>query len=308
MVTSEIFRTFDEAGAVGSLCVLEPTSGHAIEVLADDPVVAASVIKVLVAVEFERQVADGRIDPVTRVALTPAARTPGPVGFSLYQDEVQASLRDLEVAMLTISDNVATDALLAHLGIDACNATAAALGLTGTVIVASLHDAIDSIARAGGFADWNALTRWSDAPHSVQASEAVTRAMRSAAALRPLTATRTTPRDTCTLLREIWSDRAAPPEGCRRIRALMGRQLTRHRLASAFPPPARVAAKSGGLVGIYRHEAGVITYPDGRSYFAAVFTTAKETGVDDAAINAAVGASAAIAVRLLETAADQQYG
>lgn len=36
-------------------------------------------------------------------------RTPGPIGISLMRDEVSTSVRDLVVAMLTVSDNVATD-------------------------------------------------------------------------------------------------------------------------------------------------------------------------------------------------------
>ena len=70
----------------------------------------------------------------------------------------------------------------------------------------------------------------------------------------------------------------------------MARQLTRHRIASAFRTPVRVAAKSGGLAGVVRNEIGVITYPDGRRYAAAVFTRCLP-GSDDAAINAAIGAA-----------------
>jgi beta-lactamase class A len=38
----------------------------------------------------------------------------------------------------------------------------------------------------------------------------------------------------------------------------VGQQLTKHRLAAGFPPPARVHAKSGSLVGVVRNEIGVI--------------------------------------------------
>lgn len=113
------------------------------------------------------------------------------------------------------------------------------------------------------------------------------------------TATRTTARDMCRLLRLIWSDEAAPAEACRHIRHLMAQQLTRDRLASAFVPPTRVSAKSGGLLGIYRHEVGVIEYPDGRRYIAAVFTRATEASHGAGAINSAIGTAAARAIDLL---------
>lgn len=79
----------------------------------------------------------------------------------------------------------------------------------------------------------------------------------------------------------------------------MSHQLTRHRLASAFPPPARVSAKSGGLIGVVRNEIGVIEYPDGRGYTAAVFTQARQPRPNDTAINTVIGTTAAAAVRIL---------
>jgi beta-lactamase class A len=74
------------------------------------------------------------------------------------------------------------------------------------------------------------------------------------------------------LLRLIWTDEAGPPEACARVRELMGRQLSRHRLSSGFAPGVRVAAKSGGLMGVVRNEVGAVTFADGERYFVAVFT------------------------------------
>lgn len=70
----------------------------------------------------------------------------------------------------------------------------------------------------------------------------------------------------------------------------MGQQLTRHRIASGFGPGISVAAKSGGLMGIVRNEAGVVTGPDGTGYAVAVFTR-REPGIDTdpAAIDARIG-------------------
>jgi len=56
------------------------------------------------------------------------------------------------------------------------------------------------------------------------------------------------------------------------VRRLLGLQVTRHRLASGFPPEVRVAAKSWGWLRVVRNEVGVAEYPDGRRYAIAVFT------------------------------------
>ena len=148
------------------------------------------------------------------------------------------------------------------------------------------------------------MIAWGAETHTPAEEDAIHERTLSAAAMRAETANRTTPRDMCQLLRFIWTDRAASAEGCRHIRSLMARQLTRNRLAAAFPTPARVSAKSGGLLGVYRHEVGVISYPSGRWYIATVFTRAASTPhKGEAAINAAIGQAAAHAIELLESSA-----
>jgi beta-lactamase class A len=292
---------FEQAGCSGQLCVQSLDGTREIAVDADRSVVSASVFKVSVALEAETQFAEGRLDPRERITLPAADRTPGTIGFSLFQDDVEASLRDLVVAMLTISDNDATDALLGRIGIDMVNASSVRLGLANTVISADERTIINSIGRDAGFKDWDAMWEWAAQPHSASDEDQLVRRIAAASALIPSRTTRTTPRDMATLLRLIWSDQAGPAQACQHIRQLMHRQLTKHRLASAFPPPARTAAKSGSLVGVVRNEIGVIEYPDGRGYAAAVFAQAHQPWHNDAAINAAIGATAAAAVSLLSS-------
>ncbi len=298
-VDSTIEALFERAGCDGQLCV-QPLNGISeVAVRADQQVVAASVIKVTVALAAETQFAEGLLDPAERICLPAASRTPGPVGFSLYRDDVEVSLGDLVVAMLTISDNPATDVLLRRVGIDAVNASSARLGLAGTVVATDLETMINSIGRDAGFASWAELTAWSSRSHPQPEIDEVDRRVHAAAALTPSLATRTTPRDMAALLRLIWSGQAGPPPACERVRQLMSQQLTRHRLAAAFPRPARVAAKSGSLLGIVRNEIGVISYPDGRAYAAAVFTQARQPPSAEAAVNAVIGTAAAAAVAAL---------
>ncbi len=290
---------FKDAGCDGQLHVQTLDGSSEFGVHADHLVSPASVLKVWVALEAEAQFADGRLDPHERVVLRAASRTPGPAGFSLFQDDVEVSLRDLVVPVLTISDNVATDELIHRVGIDAINARMSSLGLTNTVLVADIQTTIDSIAQDAGFADWTAMTAWTPRDDERDEEDRAVQRMRDTSVLNPEIGTRTTPRDMTTLLRLIWSDQAAPEPACRRIREVMRQQLTKHRLAAAFPPPARVSAKSGSLIGVVRNEIGVIQFPDGRAYAAAVFTRSYEAGQDEVPINAAVGTAAAKAVAAL---------
>ncbi len=296
-MADDIGKVFEQAGCEGALCVQSLDDDAEFAWRADQPVTPASVVKVQVALEAETWFADGRLDPAERVTLPAAERTPGPVGISLFDDDAVLSWRDMVVLMLTISDNPATDALLRRVGVESVNATAARLGLTGTLLSCDLRTMIDSIGQDIGCAGWQESVDWA-ASASPQELARGTERMLAGRALDPARGSRTTPRDMVGLLRLIWTDRAGPAQACARVRSVMARQLTRHRLASGFRSPVRVAAKSGGLVGVVRNEVGVISYPDGRRYAAAVFTRCAP-GSDEFAINTAIGTAAARAVAAL---------
>ncbi|MFF0297294.1 serine hydrolase [Kitasatospora sp. NPDC004614] len=293
----DIREIFEQAGCEGALCVRPVVGDGEIVLNADQPVVPASVFKVQIALEAETAFADGRLDPRERVTLTAAERTPGPVGSSLFADDAVLSLRDMVVLMLTISDNPATDALLRRVGVDAVNATAARLGLTGTFVTADLRTMLDTIGEDLGRADWADLQTWAAGAPAEEVARADAE-LPGVRAMDPSRGTRTTPRDMAALLRLIWTDQAGPAAACARVREVMGQQLTRHRIAGGFRPPVRVAAKSGSLLGIPRNEIGVVSFPDGRQYAAAVFTRSLP-GADDAAINRAIGTATARAVAAL---------
>ncbi|MFK0107068.1 serine hydrolase [Streptomyces sp. NPDC091217] len=298
MVDDEIQEIFERSGCEGAMLVRSAADGAEFGLRADELVVPASVIKVLVALEAETRFADGSLDPRERVALGGADRTPGPVGLSLFEDDVTMSWRDMVVLMLTISDNPCTDALIRRLGTDTLNTTARRLGLHDTVVQSDLMDMLDSMGQDLGHTGWLDLLSWSAGASPDEAAR-VDEALPTTRALDPEKDTRTTPRDMVTLLGALWSGQAGPAAACARVRAVMARQLTKHRIATGFRPPARVAAKSGSLVGVVRNEIGVITYPDDRQYLAAVFTRSRP-GADDFAINTAIGTATARAVAHLE--------
>lgn len=146
----EVAAAFGGLGCAVGLLVQPLHGSGEVAVEAEQPVVAASVFKVLVALVVESRFAQRQLDPRERVVLPAARRTPGPVGFSLFADDVQVSLRDLVTAMLTVSDNVATDTLIGRVGVQTLNATAAELGLDHTHVVSDLQTLLDSIGHDAG--------------------------------------------------------------------------------------------------------------------------------------------------------------
>jgi len=302
----ELGKIFADAGGAGAVCALSLADGATVGHHADDPVVLASVVKVPVALEAERRFADGRLDPYRQVTLPAADRSPGPVGFSLCRDDVTVSARDLVPPMLTISDNVATDALAGMLGVAAINAAFTEYGLRTTTMTGDERTVVDSIARDAGFAGWDELVRWMDTGPPMAEQEKVDAAVRRARELDPATGTRSTAREMVELLRLIWSD-AFDPAACARVRELMARQLTRQRIAAGFDPPVRVAAKSGGLAGVVRNEIGVVSFPDGRDYAVAVFTRTERSG-RERPMNAAIATAARTAVEALRACGTDTVG
>lgn len=295
----EFGRLFARAGCQGWLCAADIDGEGEVSVGGDEPVVAASVFKVAVALEVFTQAAAGRLDPRERVRVPPERATPGPTGLSVFADEAEMSVRDLALMMLTVSDNAATDILIDLAGLDSVNATLASLGLRATVIPRTERHELDSIGQDAGFAGWDGMIRAS-ATFTAQEDRRIQEGFLRARALSPEHAIRTTAREMATLLRLIWGDKAGPAEACAQVRQMMARQVTRQRLALGFPRSGtRVAAKSGSLLGIIRNEIGVITTPDGRRYAAAVFTRADRPYENEHEINAAIGTVAARAVEHL---------
>lgn len=293
---------FDAAGCTGALHVCRLSDGAEVGLRADEAWVAASVIKVPIALEFYAQVEESNLDPRRSLTLTAEGRTPGPSGISIAADPVTMSLRDLCTAMLTVSDNAATDAVVEAVGRHAVNRRLQALGCTSTVLVESIGEMLDSFAQDLGFDHYARLLQ---AQAGELGPEAQTRStdperINSSRVLEPARANRTTAKDMTRLLAAIWADRAGPPDACACLRRVMSQQVTR-RLARATPDGGTLAAKSGALFGRVRNEVGVIGAPGGESYAVALLTRPHRPFLGVTAIDDAIGTAAKTAIDMIET-------
>ena len=287
----EVRELFAGVGAQGWLHARALGGGTAGEVGvgADEPVVLASVVKILVVLEYARQAAAGqlRADERTRVR---AADRLGGLGTAGCLDDVDISWRDLAWLAMSISDNTAAELLLRRVGVDTVRALAAELGLVATRVEGGPRHAIETLVDdvAGGDLEEFAARFPRLGPEQV----------RSLRAVDPVEATASTPRDVTALLAAIWSDRAGPAAACAEVRSLMARQANWHRLGAGFPDDVAVAAKTGTLASV-RNEAGVVTFPDGRSYAVAVFTAHDTPGRRRPDLDVAIGRAACAAVTAL---------
>ncbi|MEU3100971.1 serine hydrolase [Streptomyces griseoflavus] len=297
-VGERVRQVFADAGAEGRLHAAPVRAaaggGGEVAVGADDPVVIASIFKVLLVLEFARQVVAGQLDPRERVRVTAADRLGG-WGTAGCLDDVELSLRDLAHFAMSVSDNTAADLLLERVGLDTVRLLAAELGLERTRIVGGPRRLLESmLAEAGARDEREFAVRYPALPEDRK---------RRLAVLDPRHTTASTPREITRLLRLVWNDAAGPAQACAFVRDLMGRQVFRHRLVSGFPDEVTVAAKTGTLPGLHM-EAGVVRYPDGASYAVAVFARTHDLAASRATVDAAIGRAAGIAVGALREAGD----
>lgn len=287
----DVAEIFADAGATGFLHAREIGGADGPEVTfgADEPVVLASVFKILVLTAFVRAVAAGELDPTERTTVTARYRIGG-VGTAGFADDVEVSWRDLALNMMSMSDNAATDIIYHRLGGEAVNRVITDLGLRSTRLIGCCEDLFASVVSdLGGAAD-------SDLDELFTGATA--EQIRALDVVQPLRTSHSTPRDVTTLLNALWTDTAAPAEACRQARDIMALQIWPHRLTSAFPGDVRIAAKTGTLP-TWRNEAGVVTYPDGRQYAVAVFTQAASLVDRQPLVDASIGRAAFAAVEQL---------
>jgi beta-lactamase class A len=224
----------------------------------------ASVFKIAVCLELFRQAAAGEVDLAERHLVAAASRSPGPAGLSVMEHDAELSLRDLAYLMMAVSDNAATDLIIARVGLERINATLRSLGLERTVVAGNCADIVQAITGAVGVSSLDELSSPEDPE--------VRRRLLACRALDSEVATRTTPRELTGLLAMIWRGEAGLPAGGGGVRWGMAQQLCQARIAGAFPYPPWVGAKSGSLLPDVVNEAGVVDYLDGRRFAVAVFT------------------------------------
>jgi beta-lactamase class A len=285
-VETAIADVFAGAGARGFLHAREVGGGPEVAVGADDPVVLASVFKIPVAVAYAREVVAGRLDETARTRVGKRYRIGG-IGTAGCADDVELSWRDLALFMLTMSDNAATDVVFHRVGQEAVDRVLADLDLRQTRLIGCCEDLFASVLADLGAAE--------DADLDAVFAGATPEQTRKLAVLDPERTSASTPREITTLLDAIWTDRAAEPAACERVRSMMARQIWPHRISSGFGSDVAVAAKTGTLPAV-RNEAGVVTYPDGRRFAVAVFTRADSLAERQPAVDAAIGEAARLAV------------
>jgi beta-lactamase class A len=239
-----------------------------------------SVYKLPIAIHVLREVDRGRLDLAERVTLSDTDRRPGasPIGEAIAASGPQVmTLRDIVAAVVTRSDNTASDWLLARAGGPrAVAATLAALHLTG--IDVSRYE-LEFSADYYGLCCVGRLR-----PFSLDKYAAAVEAVPPAVRVRAARAYERDPRDTATpaaftrLLSRLQKGELLSAASNAWLLELMGQMHARDgRIRAGLPAgtPAALRPGTSGLTAGVRaahNDTGIITLPGGRGHLAiAVF-------------------------------------
>lgn len=106
----------------------------------NEPLIAASVIKIPIMVEAFRRFEEGSLDPQQMHVLRDGEKMPSCGALNRMHDGLEVTLRDLVELMIVLSDNTATNILIDLLGIDNINAGMRACGLSRSTLRRKLFD------------------------------------------------------------------------------------------------------------------------------------------------------------------------
>lgn len=107
----------------------------------NEPMLAASVIKIPIMVEAFRRFEEGTLSPDAVHILREEEKMPSCGALNRMHAGLEVTLRDLVDLMIVLSDNTATNILIDLLGIDNVNATMRSLGLVKSTLRRKLFDA-----------------------------------------------------------------------------------------------------------------------------------------------------------------------
>jgi beta-lactamase class A len=258
-----------------------------------DPVVTASVFKVPVAVALADRVHRGELDLAQEFTVLPRTGPPSPYGLATFRNPARLALDELALLMIGISDNVATDLVLATVGKPAVAELLSRLGLKVTAVPQNCKEILDGVRQ-------DLALDYDDDERSLE--DVPLDRIRALRALQPEQTCRTTADEMTRLLGMVWRDEAAAAPACANVRRWLGLQVWPHRLSSGFPGAnVKISAKTGTLPTV-RNEAGVVEYAGGGRYAVAVFTTAADAASRVPARDHFIGEAATMAVDYLREA------
>jgi beta-lactamase class A len=265
-VTHDLRGMLADAGLSGSFLIRDLATGEEIGIDPDIEYPSASLVKVPLAVTVLGRIHDGRLDGSTMMDVGPGRITsPGPVGISRFRHPARIAIDDLLYLSMAFSDNAAADALFGLVPPAQVNQALRDAGLTGITVRHRMADLVETPAE-----------RFS--PGEVHLAHSLAIGSRTARRGHPIPqldvsrANSGSARAFTDLLQALWLPSRFPASVTAQVRALMGENVIRHRLAPDFSSDAsKWSSRTGTLLNL-RHEIGVVEHDDGDTFAVAALT------------------------------------
>ena len=262
------------AGGEVGVAVKHLESGQQLELNGDQTFPMASTFKLPILVELMSQVREGKIslDDELSVQKTDQHLGSGMLS-SLTAPGIKLSVRNLVNLMMMISDNSATDILLAKVGPENVNRRLWQIGVNGILVARSCQELI---------MDWMGVDYKKYGGLTLEQIEAESRNMPEQTPEIRREARRKfiqDPRDQATpaalslLLEKIHRKEILDPLSCDLILSIMLQcQTGEGRIRGGLPPGTPLAHKTGTIAGTV-NDVGIITLPDGLGHVALAILT-----------------------------------
>ena len=261
-------------GTMG-VAVRDIASGQQISVNGDKLFPMASAYKIPILVEVFRQVEAGKFSLEDRIELTADDRTLGSGILTLMTPGLKPTVHDLVTLMIILSDNQATDMLLAKVGAENVTATMRKLGLNNIRVDRTTFELIrDYLALIDEAAAGKTKQQLMNRPQLNTSSPE--RVARADAAFGKIMKDVASPEDMARLLDLIVKGKAASEKSCEQMMTILNRQQFNHRLPRYLPESVSFAHKTG-TIGSTTNDAGVM-FVRGNPIALVVFTMDKRTG------------------------------
>lgn len=136
----DIKAVAEASGMDTCIAVIDLKTGTSAEYKSDEPMVAASMIKLVIAAAFLEEVEKGtyKLQDTYTLASSDIVGGTGVIGG--YGPGAEITLDEILNKMISVSDNTAANILIDIVGADAINAEAKKLGLTSTVLNRKMMD------------------------------------------------------------------------------------------------------------------------------------------------------------------------
>lgn len=280
-----IRRNCDEVGSFYVACERLDDAGS-FSLSGDEIVPIASMYKVVLALEVADQFVRGDLDAAQPHRVTVDLHSPGGAGLNQFAHTATVTARDLLYLSLALSDNTASDILLAEVGLESLHRRADMLGLDTIQVTGSCQTLLRDAGADFGYPSDLAAIAADWAPRTDSDDLVLDRTTRGSVA------------DLARLMTLLASDDAAAPEACRTVLDMMTRQVWTARFAAAFPSASWSVASKTGTLSPWRGECGIVTDSAGSKLAIAVAMRQHYVATPAAVVDSALADVAAAAVQL----------